>query len=97
MRPLHLQDEVYLSYPPASYSHEQTVGLSLLPSIGTEIVYCRGVEHLAADMSTVRPTILTAVPRVPEVIRNRVLVAVAREPRWRQAPFRRALESGGSA
>ena len=49
-----------------------------LPSIGTEIVYCRGVEHLAADMLTVRPTILTAVPRVLEVIRSRVLTQVAR-------------------
>jgi long-chain acyl-CoA synthetase len=94
MRPLHLQDEVYLSYLPASHSYEHTVGLFFLPSIGTEIVYCRGVEHLAADMLTVRPTILTAVPRVLEVIRNRVLAQVAREPRWRQALFRRALEIG---
>ena len=94
MRPLRLQDEVYLSYLPASHSYEHTVGLFFLPSIGTEIVYCRGVEHLAADMLTVRPTILTAVPRVLEVIRNRVLTQVAREPPWRQALFRRALELG---
>ena len=94
MRPLRLQDEVYLSYLPASHSYEHTVGLFFLPSIGTEIVYCRGVEHLAADMLTVRPTILTAVPRVLEVIRNRVLTQVARESRWRQALFRRALELG---
>ena len=65
-----------------------------LPSIGTEIVYCRGVEHLAADMLTVRPTILTAVPRVLEVIRSRVLTQVARQAPWRQALFRRALEIG---
>ena len=85
---------MYLSYLPASHSYEHTVGLFFLPSIGTEIVYCRGVEHLAADMLTVRPTILTAVPRVLEVIRNRVLTQVAREARWRQALFRRALELG---
>ena len=97
MRPLRLQDEVYLSYLPASHSYEHTVGLFFLPSIGTEIVYCRGVEHLAADMLTVRPTILTAVPRVLEVIRNRVLAQVAREPRWRQALFRRALDLGAEA
>ena len=94
MRPLRLQDEVYLSYLPASHSYEHTVGMFFLPSIGTEIVYCRGVEHLAADMLTVRPTILTAVPRVLEVIRTRVLTQVAREPRWRQALFHRALDLG---
>ncbi len=94
LRPLRLKDETYLSYLPISHSYEHTVGLFFLPSIGTEIVYCRGVEHLAADMLTVRPTILTAVPRVLEVIRSRVLTQVARQPPWRQALFRRAMELG---
>jgi long-chain acyl-CoA synthetase len=94
LRPLRLKDEVYLSYLPASHSYEHTVGVFFLPSIGTEIVYCRGVEHLAADMLTVRPTILTAVPRVLEVIRSRVLTQVARQPGWQQALFRHALALG---
>jgi long-chain acyl-CoA synthetase len=94
VRPLNLKDETYLSYLPISHSYEHTVGQFFLPSIGTEIVYARGVEHLAADMLTVRPTILTAVPRVLEVIRSRVLGQVAREKPWRQALFRRALEIG---
>jgi len=42
----------------------------------------------------VRPTILTAVPRVLEVIRSRVLTQVARQPGWQQKLFRRALEIG---
>ena len=79
LRPLRLKDEIYLSYLPLSHSYEHTVGQFFLPSIGTEIVYARGVEHLAADMLTVRPTIMTAVPRVLEVIRSRVLAQVARE------------------
>jgi long-chain acyl-CoA synthetase len=94
LRPLKLKDEVYLSYLPASHSFEHTVGIFFLPSIGTEIVYARGVEHLAADMLTVRPTILTAVPRVLEVIRTRVLTQVARQPAWQQRLFRRALAIG---
>jgi long-chain acyl-CoA synthetase len=94
LRPLRLRDEVYLSYLPASHSYEHTVGLFFLPSIGTEIVYCRGVEHLAADILAIRPTILTAVPRVLEVIRARVLTQVARQPAWRQRLFQRALDLG---
>ena len=94
VRPLRLKDEVYLSYLPISHSYEHTVGQLFLPSIGTEIVYARGVEHLAADMLSVRPTILTAVPRVLEVIRARVLGQVAREKRWRQALFNRAMAIG---
>jgi long-chain acyl-CoA synthetase len=94
LRPLELRDEVYLSYLPASHSYEHTVGIFFLPSIGTEIVYARGVEHLAADLLTVRPTILTAVPRVLEIIRNRVLTQVGRQPGWQQSLFRLALEIG---
>jgi long-chain acyl-CoA synthetase len=94
LRPLRLKDETYLSYLPASHSYEHTVGQFFLPSIGTEIVYCRGVEHLAADLLTVRPTIMTVVPRVLEVIRNRVLTQVARQTPLRQRLFQRAMAIG---
>ncbi len=94
VRPLKLRDETYLSFLPLSHSYEHTVGQFFLLSIGTEIVYARGVEHLAADMLTIRPTILTAVPRVLEVIRGRVLHQMERQPPWKQALFARALEIG---
>jgi long-chain acyl-CoA synthetase len=94
IRPLRLKDEVYLSFLPLSHSFEHTVGQFFLPGLGTEIVFARGVEHLAADMATARPTIMTVVPRILEAIRARVLGQVAREPAWRQALFRQALALG---
>jgi long-chain acyl-CoA synthetase len=94
MRPLRLHNEVYLSFLPISHAYEHTAGQFFLVSIGSEIVYARGVEHLAADMLAVRPTIMTIVPRVLEVIRSRVLAQVSREAPWRQALFRRAIEIG---
>jgi long-chain acyl-CoA synthetase len=94
LRPLGLKDETYLSYLPVAHSYEHTVGQFFLASLGTEIVYARGVEHLAADMLTVRPTLLAVVPRVLEVIRNRVLTTVEREKPWRQRLFQMALATG---
>jgi long-chain acyl-CoA synthetase len=94
VRPLRLQDEVYLSYLPLSHSYEHTVGNFFFASLGSEIVYSRGVEHLAADMLAIRPTILTAVPRVLEVIRSRVMAQVARQPRWKRRLFDWALVLG---
>jgi long-chain acyl-CoA synthetase len=94
VRPLGLSNEIYLSYLPVSHAYEHTVGQFFLLSLGTEIVYARGVEHLAADMLAVRPTILTAVPRVLEVIRVRVLTQVARETPFRQRLFRLAISIG---
>ncbi len=94
LRPLRLKDEIYLSYLPTSHSYEHTVGVFFLPSIGTEIVYARGVEHLAADLLAVRPTIMTVVPRVLEVIRARILAQVPRQPAWQQRLFNQALAIG---
>jgi len=94
VRPLDLHDEVYLSFLPLSHSFEHTAGQFFLLSIGTEVVYSRGVEHLAADLLAVRPTIITIVPRVLEVIRGRILAQVARQQPWQQRLFDAALRIG---
>ena len=91
VRPLKLKDETYLSYLPLAHAYEHTVGQFFLVSIGTEIVYARGVEHLAADMLAVRPTILTAVPRVLEVIRSRILAQVGAREAVAPAPVPRRV------
>jgi long-chain acyl-CoA synthetase len=95
LRPLNLgEEEVYLSFLPLSHSYEHTCGQFFLLSRGTEVVYARGLEHLAADLLTVRPTLITVVPRVLEVIRARVLAALAREKKLRRRLFQAALEGG---
>jgi long-chain acyl-CoA synthetase len=94
VRPLRLKDEIYLSYLPLSHSYEHTVGNFFFASLGSEIVYSRGAEHLAADMLQIRPTILTAVPRVLEIIRGRVMVQVARQAAWKRRLFNWAMDVG---
>ena len=94
VRGLNLKDEIYLSYLPTAHAFEHTVGQFFLPSLGSEIVYARGVENLAADLLTVRPTLLAVVPRVLEVIRARILAGVGREKPWRQRLFQAALRAG---
>ena len=97
VRPLRLRDEVYLSFLPTAHAYEHTAGQFFLTSVGCEMVYARGVEHLAADMLTVRPTIMTMVPRVLEVIRARILANVAREARRGSACSTAPSRSAASA
>ncbi len=92
--PLKLEGSVYLSFLPLSHSYEHTVGQFILPAFGAEIVYGRGLETLAADMLTARPTILTVVPRMLEVIRTRITLQMAREKAWKQRLFAAALAAG---
>ena len=95
LRPLRLDDnEIYLSFLPLSHSFEHTCGQFFLLSRGTEVVYARGLEHLAADLLTVRPTIIAVVPRILELIRGRVLAAMAREKPIKKRLFDAALASG---
>ena len=93
-KPLKLDGSIYLSYLPLSHSFEHTVGLFIFPALGGEIVFGRGVEHLAADMAQVRPTILTVVPRILEVVRGRILLQAGREKPWKQRLFAAALAAG---
>jgi long-chain acyl-CoA synthetase len=94
VRPLQFDHETYLSFLPLSHSFEHTAGQFFLLSIGTEVVYARGVEHLAADMQSVRPTIMTMVPRILEVIRSRILLQLEREKPWRRRLFHAAVAIG---
>ncbi len=94
LSPLRCKNEIYLSFLPLSHAYEHTVGQYFLVTTGTEIVYGRGIEHLAADMASVRPTIMTMVPRILDVIRARILGQIAREKPWKQTLFHRAIAIG---
>ena len=93
-RPLRPDGGIYLSYLPLSHSYEHTVGQFILPALGAEVVYGRGLDQLAADMQAVRPTILTVVPRILEVIRTRLTIQMAREKPWKQRLFAATLAAG---
>ncbi len=94
VRDLGLDGGLYLSFLPLAHAYEHTAGQFFMLSLGLEVGYARGVEHLSADMLTLRPAILTMVPRVLEVIRGRILAQVAREAPWKQRLFGHALALG---
>ena len=76
---LGLDDEVFLSFLPLSHSYEHTAGLFFPISIGAQIYYAEGPDQLSANLQEVRPTIMTAVPRLYEVLHDRILRGVERK------------------
>lgn len=94
VRRLGFKDELYLSFLPISHAFEHTVGGFLMPSLGVEVAFGGGAERLASDLAAVQPTIMTAVPRVLEAVRGRILTALAQAPGWRRRLFQQALEAG---
>ena len=79
LKEYNLGDEVFLSLLPLSHSYEHTCGLFFPISIGAQIYYCEGPDQLAANLQEVRPTIMTAVPRLYEVLHDRILRGVERK------------------
>ena len=91
---LDLDGTTYLSFLPLSHSYEHTVGCFLLPSLGMEVVYSRGAERLAQEFQQVGPAIVTAVPRLFEVLRSRMLAQLEKESSLRRGLFEKALALG---
>jgi long-chain acyl-CoA synthetase len=94
LQALQLGDEVFLSFLPLSHSYEHTAGEMFPISIGAQIYFAEGAETLAANMLEVRPTIMTAVPRLYETLHQRIRLGVDRKGGVAQKMFDQALAIG---
>ena len=86
-------DEVFLSFLPLTHSYEHTAGMIYPIMLGAEI-YFSAPENLAGDLPTVRPTIMTAVPRLLETLQRRIAQAAERTGGLKLTLFRLALRLG---
>jgi long-chain acyl-CoA synthetase len=91
---LGLGEEVFLSFLPLSHSYEHTAGLMFPISIGAEIYFAEGAETLASNLVEVRPTIMTAVPRLYETMHQRIRAAIQRERGLKRRLFEQAVAVG---
>ncbi len=89
-----LDDSVFLSFLPLSHAYEHTAGQFLPIAIGGQIYYAEGVEALSANLVEAKPHILPCVPRLYEVMRQRILHAVDRQGGLRARLFHKAVELG---
>ena len=91
---LGIRNNVFLSFLPLSHAYEHVGGQFLPISIGAQIYYAEGVEKLATNLIEVRPTLMTAMPRLFEMFRTRILRGVSEKGGLSEKLFVRALELG---
>jgi long-chain acyl-CoA synthetase len=89
-----LGDETFLSFLPLSHAYEHTSGLMFPIALGAQIYFAEKVEALAANMLEVRPTIMTAVPRLYETMHQRMLLMVERDGGFKAKLFFAAVRLG---
>jgi long-chain acyl-CoA synthetase len=88
-------DEVFLSFLPASHAYEHTGGQHFPIGLGAQIYYAESLERLAANIEEVRPTIMVVVPRLFEMLRARILKSIDGAGGVSKYLLRRALKIGG--
>ena len=88
-------DEVFLSFLPASHAYEHTGGQMFPIALGAQIYYAESLEKLAANIEEVQPTIMVVVPRLFEMLRARILKTIETSGGLSKYLLRRALKIGG--
>jgi long-chain acyl-CoA synthetase len=80
------ENDVSLSFLPLSHSFERLVSYVYL-AYGVTIVFAESLESVGRDLPIVRPSVMTAVPRVYEKFQARILEKGAALPQPRRTLF----------
>jgi long-chain acyl-CoA synthetase len=87
-------NEVFLSFLPLSHAYEHSAGQFFPIGLGAEIYYSEGLEKLASNIEEVRPTIMVVVPRLFEVLRQRLIKTVEKQGKMPNYLLGKALAIG---
>ena len=75
-----VDNQRFLSLLPLSHSYEHTAGMHLPFQIKAEVWYCESTDQIANNLDEVSPTLMTAVPRLYEVLHDRIMRGVRASP-----------------
>jgi long-chain acyl-CoA synthetase len=87
-------DEIFLSFLPASHAYEHTGGQHFPVALGAQIYYAESLEKLAANIEDVQPTIMVVVPRLFELLRTRIIKSIEAQGGLSKYLLHRALKIG---
>lgn len=87
-------DDVFLSFLPLCHIFERMGGYYTAFSSGAKVYFAQSIESVAADLQDVKPTLMTAVPRLFERMHSRIMKNVDSQPEKKQKIFNWALGIG---
>lgn len=91
---LDLGQEIFLSFLPLSHAYEHVGGMYFPICLGAQVYYLDRVDKLVNSMAEVRPTIMTAVPRLYETMRSRINQSLKGQGDFRKKLFQKTIELG---
>ena len=87
-------DEIFLSFLPASHAYEHSGGQMFPIALGAQIYYAESLEKLASNIEEVQPTIMVVVPRLFEMLRMRIMKSIENQGGLSKYLLGRALRIG---
>ncbi len=74
------ENDTFLSFLPLCHVFERMAGYYFPFSAGVTIAYAEGIEKIATNLLEVKPTIMTAVPRLFERMYSKIIRKMEKEP-----------------
>ena len=72
-------DERFLSFLPLSHALEHTGGFLLPIALGADIWFAEGLDKLSSNLEEAQPTFMIVVPRLFEILREKVIKQVEKQ------------------
>lgn len=88
------KDDLFLSFLPLCHIFERMAGYYTAFASGGTICYAESIETVAQNLTEVKPTIMTTVPRLFERIYSKIIKNVESQPEKKQKIFYWAIEVG---
>jgi len=88
------ENDIFLSFLPLCHIFERMAGYYTAVSCGAMICYAESIEKIAQNMTEIKPTVMTAVPRLFERMHSKIIKNVESQPEKKQKIFQWALEIG---
>ncbi len=88
------QNEVFLSFLPLCHIFERMAGFYLALASGSHVAFAVSIETVPQNMTEVKPTLMTAVPRLFERFHARVIKTVEAGPEKKQKIFHWGVDIG---
>ncbi|MCS6808304.1 MAG: long-chain fatty acid--CoA ligase [Bacteroidota bacterium] len=88
------EKDLLLSFLPLCHAYERTTGYYTLFACHATVAFAVSIDTVAENMKEVRPTYMTAVPRLFERIQGRILSAIEKDTPTKQRIFHWAIGIG---
>lgn len=88
------ETDIFLSFLPLCHILERMAGYYTAFSAGAQIAFAESIEKVATNLMEVKPTVMTAVPRLFERIYTKIRKGVDASPEKKQKIFNWAISIG---